>query len=186
MTAPASATATTAALLVLVFGLALVARFLFEQGLPVGDRDLIIVGMDFREGEEAVAVAAVIDERRLERRFDARDLGEVDVTAKLLAVGALEVEFLDAIAAHNDHPGLFRMGRVDEHFVGHGSISLDRRQSGTRATMTAQVQGRRSDWCGRIGPRLAAAIRKAPKQAAPSRGTRESGGARMACAASAA
>src|SRR3569832_660044 len=107
MTAPASATATTAALLVLVFGLALVARFLFEQGLPVGDRDLIIVGMDFREGEEAVAVAAVIDKRRLERRFDAGNLGEIDVTAKLLAVGALEVEFHDTKTTNNNHPGLF-------------------------------------------------------------------------------
>ena len=55
--------------------------------------------MDFREGQEAVPVAAVIDEGRLQRRLNARDFGEVDVTAKLLAVGAFEVEFLDAIAA---------------------------------------------------------------------------------------
>ena len=75
--------------------------------------------MDFRERQEAVAVAAVIDEGRLQRRLDARDLGEIDVTAKLFAVGALEVEFLDAVAAQHHHPGLLRVGRVDEHFVGH-------------------------------------------------------------------
>ncbi len=46
-----------------------------------------------------MAVAAIVHKRRLQRRFDARDFGEIDVTAKLLAVGALEVEFLDAIAA---------------------------------------------------------------------------------------
>ena len=80
-------------------GIALVAFFLGDQRLPVGDRDLVIVRMDFRERQEAVAVAAIVDKGRLQRRLDARDFGEIDVTAKLLAVGALEVEFLDAIAA---------------------------------------------------------------------------------------
>ena len=79
--------------------------------------------MDFAEGQEAVAVAAVIDEGGLQRRLDARYLGEIDVAAKLLAVGGFEVEFLDAIAAQDDHPGLLRVGRVDEHFVGHRKIS---------------------------------------------------------------
>ena len=75
--------------------------------------------MDFAEGQEAVAVAAVVDERRLQRRLDARYLGEIDVAAKLFAVSGLEVEFFDAIAAQHHHPGLLRMGRVDKHFVGH-------------------------------------------------------------------
>ena len=88
--------------------------------------------MDFRERQEAVAVAAVIDEGRLQRRLDARDLGEIDVAAKLLAVGGLEVEFLDAVAAQHDHPGLLRMGRVDEHFVGHWKSHLGRRQERAR------------------------------------------------------
>ena len=46
-----------------------------DQRLPVGDRDLVVVGMDFRERQEAVAVAAILDERRLQRRLDAGDLG---------------------------------------------------------------------------------------------------------------
>src|SRR4029078_1050503 len=77
----------------------LVAFFLGNQRLPVGDRDLVVVRMNFREGEETVAVAAIVHKRRLQRRLNARDFGEIDVTAKLFAVGALEVEFLDAIAA---------------------------------------------------------------------------------------
>src|SRR6185437_7743146 len=147
-----------------------------------------VVGVDFRKGEEAVPVAAVIDERRLQRRFDAGDLGEVDVTAKLFAVGALEVEFLDAIAAHDDYPGLFRMGCVDKHFVGHSKISLGHSVQGTRATGPAQekAQGRGPDWCGRGRPHGAVAIPTVPTQDAPSRATRESGGTRMTCAASAA
>ena len=52
-----------------VFGL------LTQQSLSVSLGNLIIVGMDFAEGEKAVAVAAIIDERRLERRFDPGDLG---------------------------------------------------------------------------------------------------------------
>ncbi len=106
-----AAAATPRAVVGLVVGVALGARFLGEQRLPVGDRDLVVVRVDFGEGQEAVAVAAVIDERRLQRRFDPGDLGEIDVTAKLLAVGAFEVEFLDAVAAQNDHPGFFRVGR---------------------------------------------------------------------------
>ncbi len=110
---------------------ALRALLFLDQRLPVGDRDLIIVGMDFAEGEEAVAVAAIIDERRLQRRFDARDFGEIDVAAKLFTLRRLEVEFLDTVAAQDNHPGFLRMGRVDEHFVGHWRISW--RQAGSLA-----------------------------------------------------
>jgi len=49
--------------------------FFGQQRVAVGLRNLIIVGMDFAEGQEAVAVSAIIDERRLKRRFDAGDLG---------------------------------------------------------------------------------------------------------------
>ena len=51
--------------LVLFLGLAMGALVGLDQGLTVGDRDLVIVGMDFAEGEEAVAVAAIFDEGRL-------------------------------------------------------------------------------------------------------------------------
>src|SRR6516162_5994568 len=100
-------------------GGALGALVLGDQRLPVGDRDLVIVGMDFAEGEEAVAIAAVVDECGLQRRLDARHLGQINVAAKLLTACGLEVEFLDTMAAQNNHPGLFRMVRIDEHFVGH-------------------------------------------------------------------
>ena len=100
-------------------GGALGALVLVDQRLPVGDRDLIVVGMDFAEGKKAVAIAAVVDEGGLQRRLDPRHLRQIDVAAKLFTVGRLEVEFLDSVAAQNNHPGLFRMGRIDQHFVGH-------------------------------------------------------------------
>jgi hypothetical protein len=100
-------------------GFAMGALVGFDQRLAVGDRDLIIIRVNFAEGQEAVAVAAVFDEGGLQRRFYPGDLGEVDVTAQLLALGGLEVKLLDAIAADDNDPGLFRVGSIDQHFVGH-------------------------------------------------------------------
>ena len=50
----------------LVLGVAVRALFLGDQRLSVGDRNLIVVGMDFAEGKKSVAIAAVIDESGLE------------------------------------------------------------------------------------------------------------------------
>src|SRR5262245_23980908 len=73
--------------------------------------------MDLAEGEEAVAVAAVVDERCLQRRLDPGHLGEVDVTPQQLAGRRFVVELLyPAVAQHHD-PGFLRMRGVDEHLV---------------------------------------------------------------------
>jgi hypothetical protein len=90
-----------------------------DQGLPVGDRDLIVIGMNFAECEEAVAVPAILNEGRLQRRLDPGDLGEVDISAKLFALCGLEVELFNAIAADHHDPGFFRMGGIDQHLVRH-------------------------------------------------------------------
>src|SRR5690606_34562488 len=50
--------------------LGVLALLLLDQRLPVGDGDLVIVGMDFGEGEETVAVAAIFDKGSLQRGFD--------------------------------------------------------------------------------------------------------------------
>jgi hypothetical protein len=117
--AMARAPAVVGAILVLLLGLAMGLLVGLDQRLPIGDGDLVIVGMDFAEGEEAVAVAAIFDEGGLERGFDPRDLGEVDIPAQLLALRGLEIKFFDAIAADHDDPGLFRVGRIDQHLVRH-------------------------------------------------------------------
>src|SRR5258705_3664208 len=102
-----------------LFGLAVGAFVGFDQRLPVGDRNLIIIRMDFAEGQKAVTVAAIFDEGRLQRRFYPRDLGEIDVAPQLFALGSLEIKLFDAIAADHNDPGLFRVGSIDQHFVGH-------------------------------------------------------------------
>ncbi len=90
-----------------------------ERRLTIGDRDAVIVGMDFAEGQEAVAIAAIFDERRLQRRLDARHLGEIDVAFDLLFCGSLEIKFFETLAIQYDDPGLFRMRRIDEHALCH-------------------------------------------------------------------
>ncbi|WP_283842893.1 hypothetical protein [Bradyrhizobium semiaridum] len=116
--AVARAAAVTTVFLLLL-GLAVGTLFGLDQRLTVGDRDLVIVGMDFAEGEEAVPVAAILDEGGLQRRLYARHLGEVDIAAQLLALGGLEIKLFDAIATDHDDPGLFRVGGIDQHLVGH-------------------------------------------------------------------
>jgi len=111
--------AAVGAVLGLFFGFAMGAFVRLDQRLAIGDRNLIIVRMNFAEGEKAVPVAAIFDEGGLQRRLYARDLGEIDVSTKLFALGGLEVKLFDSIAADHNDPGLFRVGGVDQHFVGH-------------------------------------------------------------------
>ncbi len=105
--------------LVLFFGLAMGALFRLDQGLTIRHRNLIVVGMDFAEGKEPVTVAAIFDEGGLQGGLYPRDLGKVDVTAQLLALGGLEIKLFDAVATDHDDPGLFRVGGIDQHFVWH-------------------------------------------------------------------
>ena len=114
----------------LIVGLRAQRRFLrsmfglfAQQRVAVFLRDLIIIGMDFAEGEEAVAIAAVIDERRLQRRFDPRHLGKIDIPLELLALGAFEIKFLDPGSVDDGHAGFFPVACVDQHTRCHLYIS---------------------------------------------------------------
>ena len=84
-----------------------------QQRVAVGLGDLIIVRMDFAEGEEAVAIAAIVDERRLQRRFDAGHLGKIDIPFELFVLFGLEIKFLDPVSLGDGNPGLLRVARVD-------------------------------------------------------------------------
>jgi hypothetical protein len=123
------------AVLALFLGFAMGAFVGLDQRLTIGDRDLVVVGVDFAEGQEAMAVAAIFDEGCLQRRLYARNLGEVDIAAQLFALGGLEIKFFDAIAADHDDPGLFRVGGIDQHLVGHFG-ALD---GGGRGAWRAQI-----------------------------------------------
>jgi hypothetical protein len=60
-----------------------------------------------------VAIAAVLDEGRLERGFDPRYLGEVDVSPELLVALALEIKLFNPISVDHRHTRFFGVGGVD-------------------------------------------------------------------------
>ena len=101
------------------FGVSLGFRgsFFVDQRLPVRDRNLVVVGVDFGEGEKPMPIAAVLDEGGLQRRLDASDLGEIDVAAEQLAGGRLVIKFLYATITEHHDPGLFRVGGIDKHLI---------------------------------------------------------------------
>src|SRR5690606_39013904 len=57
---------------VLIFLAQVFLGLCLQQGLTVGNGNLVVVGMNFAEGKETMAIAAIFDERGLERWFDAR------------------------------------------------------------------------------------------------------------------
>ena len=99
---------------------------MLEQALPVGDGDLVVVGMDFAEGEEAVPVAAVLDEGRLQARLYPNDLGEVDVALELSLGRRLDIEILEPVTIQHHHAGLFRVRGIDQHTLGHVILNSGR------------------------------------------------------------
>jgi hypothetical protein len=105
--------AAVGAVLGLFFSFAMGAFVRLDQRLAIGDRNLIIVRMDFAEGQKAVAVAAILNEGGLQRGLYARDLGEIDISTQLFALGGLEIKLFDTIAADHNDPGLFRVGGID-------------------------------------------------------------------------
>ena len=73
--------------------------FLGEERFAVFARDLIIVGMDFRKGEEAVTVSAVFDKCGLQRGLDPRHFRQIDVSPERLFIGGFEIEFFDSVTS---------------------------------------------------------------------------------------
>ena len=84
-----------------------------QQSLPVGHGDLIVVSMDFTEGQESMTIPAVIDERRLQRRFDTDDFSQIDIALQLFFCGGFDVKFFETCPIHDDHAGFLRVSRID-------------------------------------------------------------------------
>ena len=67
-----------------------------------------------------MAIAAIFDKGRLQRGFDPRYLGEIDITPQLPPFGGFEIEFLEFVTVGNDNPCFFRVGGIHQHsFRGH-------------------------------------------------------------------
>ena len=81
------------------FGLTMRPAFLLKESNTVGDRDLVIVGMDFGKSQKTVPIAAVVNESGLERGLHAGDFGEVNIAPQRFLVCSFEIEFLDFVTA---------------------------------------------------------------------------------------
>jgi hypothetical protein len=142
-TPPAIAASAAAAILMIVgFPVVLVVmfrRFGFrpQQRLTIRYRNLVIVGMDFAKGQEAVAIASIFDEGGLQRWLDPRYAGEIDISAKLFLILGLEIEFFNPIAASHNDTRFLRVGGVYQHFVEHYIVSSRRRGNQTQALPSA-------------------------------------------------
>ncbi len=68
-----------------------------EDGHAVGNRDLVIVGVDFGKREKSLSVAAVFDEGGLKGRLYSRDLGEVDIAFERPLGGRFEIELFNLV-----------------------------------------------------------------------------------------
>ena len=86
-----------------------------QQGFAVLGGQLIVIRVDLAEGEEAMAVAAILDKGGLERGLHPGHFGEIDVSAELFAAGRFEVEIVNLAIVDDGHPGFFGMGGVDKH-----------------------------------------------------------------------
>jgi len=90
-----------------------------QQLLAVGDRYLVVIGMNFAERQKPVPVSAVVDEGGLKRRLHAHHLGQVDVPLELFLAGGFVVEFFEALATYHGHPRFFRVARINQHSPSH-------------------------------------------------------------------
>ena len=79
---------------------------------------------DFLEGEEAVALFAVVDEARFKARFDAGDDALVDVGLAGFAAGRLNVDVDESLPVDDAHTRFFGVRGVEKHTLHVGSTPV--------------------------------------------------------------
>ena len=72
-----------------------------------------ILPRDFLEGQEAVAIRAVVNKTSLEARLDAGDDGFIDVALALFLARGLDVEVDQFLAIDDPDPEFLRLGGVE-------------------------------------------------------------------------
>ena len=92
-----------------------VLGFFLQQGLTVLFGNLIIVRVDFAERQKAMAVAAIFNKGRLQRRFNPGYLGEVNIAFELFMLCRFEIKFFDTVTFDDRDTGFFPVARVYQH-----------------------------------------------------------------------
>ena len=86
-----------------------------DAGLVVVHARGEVIARDFLQRQEAVALAAVFDEGRFQRRFKARDAALVDVRLLLFLGRLFDVDVVQRLAIHDGYPQLFSLRGIDQH-----------------------------------------------------------------------
>ena len=66
-----------------------------------------------------MTVPTIIHKGRLKRRLNPCYFCKIDVASKLAFVFGFKVKFLNLVSVHHHNAGLFRVGGIDKHFLGH-------------------------------------------------------------------
>jgi hypothetical protein len=91
------------------------ADHVLKAGATDVDPRLEVGPRDFLERQEAVAFFAVVDEARLQARFDPGDDTFIDVRLALFAPGLFDVEVDQLLTIDDRHPKFFGVGGVEKH-----------------------------------------------------------------------
>ena len=101
-----------AGVLLVILVLACSFRLGIDQGLPIGDRDLVVIRMNFAESEKAMAITAILNECSLKGRFYTRHPRQIDIAFDLFLMFRFKVKFFNSIAANHDNPCFLLVGGV--------------------------------------------------------------------------
>ena len=71
--------------------------------------------MDFAKGQKAVAVAAVINKSRLQRRFNPHDFGGEDISFYLFTETRFKFYILNLVAVNDYDAGFLRLSVINQH-----------------------------------------------------------------------
>src|SRR5262249_6932579 len=86
-----------------------------DAGAPDVDARLEVLACDFLEGQEAVALGAVIDERSLQAGLDAGDDTLVDIAFSLFLRGRFDVEVYELLAIDDRDTEFLGLCRIEQH-----------------------------------------------------------------------
>src|SRR6185503_2648491 len=120
-----------------------------DAGAPDVDAGLEVGAGHFLEGEEAVAVGAVIDEGRLQAGLDAGDDPLVDIALALLLAGGFDVEVDELLAVDNRDAQLFGLRRVEQHAFHYYLLPRSTSRDGQILSPAGSGRRRLVQWRGR-------------------------------------
>jgi hypothetical protein len=97
--------------------------FLLQRRMAV-----VILGLDVRNVEKAIAADREVDEGRLDGRLDVDDLALVNVARIALVAGAFHIQLLENTVLHNGNAAFFGLEHIDQHFFLHAVSFYDLRR----------------------------------------------------------